>query len=89
MQSDGEHRVIYIGAESQPHKGFWGRMIGRESNSGWRRQLAAEMEDACQEMTRRGHRLLQVVPVLNTAYEKGGWTEGAWLFFGPAESESR
>jgi hypothetical protein len=87
MHNDGERRVIYIGAESQSHKGLWGRMSGRESNSRWRRQFAAEMEDACREMTRRGHRLLQVVPVVNTAYETKGWTEGVWLFVEPAERE--
>ena len=62
-----------------------GRMTGQESDADWRRRLAAEMEDACQAMARRGHRLLQVVPVLNTANDKGSWTEGAWLVFGPGE----
>lgn len=87
MNREGRHRVIYIGTDRKPHHGFWSRMSGQTADGDWRRQVAAEMEDACQEMTRRGHRLLHVVPVLNSVNDKGSWTEGAWLFFGPDASE--
>jgi hypothetical protein len=89
MQYDGESRVIYVGADQQPRTGFWDRINRKESDSVWRSRVAAEMEDACREMTRRGHRLIQVVPILGTSNYKGSWTESAWLFFGPAEPDSR
>ncbi len=76
------YRVVYIGTGRQPRTRFLGRIGRYESERAWRQRLAGEMEDACQEMARRGLRLIQVVPILSTATWKGSWTEGAWLFFG-------
>jgi hypothetical protein len=44
------------------------------------------MEDACQEMARRGLRLTSVVPTLSSSAFQGSWTEGAWLYFGGSDS---
>jgi hypothetical protein len=52
----------------------------------WRQRLAQEMEDACQEMARRGLRLTSVVPTLSSGAFQGSWTEGAWLYFGGSDS---
>ena len=79
-----ESRVVYIGTGRATRKNALGRIGLYESERDWRKRLAREMEDACQEMARRGLRLIQVVPILSTATWKGSWTEGAWLFFGSA-----
>jgi hypothetical protein len=52
-----------------------------ESERAWRQRLAEEMEGACQEMERRGLRLVRVVPHMSSTSFQGSWTEGAWLFF--------
>lgn len=86
---DAESRVVYIGTGRGSRKSALGRVGFSEPEADWRRRLAREMEEACQEMARRGLRLIQVVPVLSTASDKGSWTEGAWLFFGTAESNNK
>ena len=82
------YRVIYVGTGRRPR----GRVLGRvglyESERAWRQRLAQEMEEACQEMARRGLRLIQVVPILSSASVQGGWTEGVWLYFASAELRS-
>jgi len=80
-----ERRVVYIGTGRAMRKNPLGRIGLYESERDWRKRLAREMEDACQEMARRGLRLTQVVPILSTATWKGSWTEGAWLFFASPE----
>ena len=79
------YRVIYIGTGRQPRPRLLGRVGLYEPERAWRRRLAQEMEEACQEMARRGMRLIQVVPALSTATWQGSWTEGVWLSFGPAD----
>ncbi|MBF8267771.1 MAG: hypothetical protein HW388_1279 [Dehalococcoidia bacterium] len=69
-------RVMYVGS-GRKRVGMWQWEPERE----WRQRLATEMEQACQEMSRHGLRLLTVVPVLSAGDMKGGWTEGAWLYF--------
>ena len=76
-----ESRVVYIGSSRRSRKNALGLVGFSEHESEWRRRLAHEMEEACQEMARRGLRLTHVIPVLSTANYKGSWTEGAWLFF--------
>ena len=70
------YRVMYVGSGRQ-RVGMW----QWEPESEWRQRLATEMEQACQEMARQGLRLLTVVPVMSSGDLKGGWTEGAWLYF--------
>lgn len=82
------YRVVCIGSGRQPRPRLLGRMGLYEAERTWRRRLAQEMEAACQEMARRGLRLVQVVPLLSTATWQGTWTEGAWLYFGPASPGS-
>ena len=79
-------RVIYVGTGRQPRPRFLGRVGLYESERAWRRRLAQEMEDACQEMARRGLRLTQAVPILSSASLQGSWTEGVWLCFGRADA---
>jgi hypothetical protein len=81
---NAESRVVYIGTGRGARKNAWGRIGFSEPEADWRRRLAQEMEEACQEMARRGLRLTQVVPVLSSASGQGSWTEGAWLFFSDA-----
>ena len=47
----------------------------------WRQRLATEMEEVCREMMRQGLHLTHVVPVTSSGEFRGGWTEGAWLYF--------
>jgi hypothetical protein len=85
-------RVIYIGSERRLKRRWLGWLGMYEPEREWRQRLAQEMETACQEMSRRGLRLVGVIPVLNAQSMKGSWTEGAWLYFNqPAlvESEPR
>ena len=81
---NAESRVIYVGTGRGSRKSALGRVGFFEPEADWRRRLAQDMEQTCQEMARRGLRLIQVVPVLSSANYKGSWTEGAWLFFGSA-----
>jgi len=80
-QSSANARVVYIGTGRQLRSGFFGRIGLDEDERIWRQRLAQEMEEAMQEMGRRGLCLQKVVPVLRTAGMTGSWTEGAWLFF--------
>ena len=81
-------RVIYLGSGRIRRTGFAGWLGLLEPERVWRQRLAQEMEDACQEMARRGLQLIQVVPVLSAESFKGSWTEGAWLYFGDADASS-
>ena len=80
-ESSATDRVIYIGAGRRLKRRWFGRpgLAGPECE--WRQCLAQEMEDACQEMSRRGLRLVQIVPVISAGAMRGSWTEGAWLYF--------
>jgi hypothetical protein len=77
------YRVVYIGTGRQPKKGGLRWLGGYEPERDWRIRLAQEMEDACQEMARRGLRLAKVVPALSSSTWNwnGSWTEGVWLYF--------
>ena len=89
MSSDvGDNRVIYVGSSRQ-RTGRWFGMFPRyEPEHEWRQRLATEMENACEEMSRRGLHLVQVVPVLSSVSMQGAWTEGAWLYFASARPAS-
>lgn len=77
----GDSRVIYVGG-SRRSIGRWLWFMPRyEPEHEWRQRLATEMEDACEEMSRRGLRLVQIVPVASSVSLQGAWTEGAWLHF--------
>jgi len=78
------NRVVYVGTERRLNRRLFGSIGLFEPERGWRLRLAQEMEDACQEMARRGLQLTQVVPVYSAETFKGSWTEGAWLYFSPA-----
>jgi hypothetical protein len=79
--SSASERVIYIGAERRLKRRWLGWLGFSEPDSDWRQRQAQEIEDACQEMSRRGLRLVQIVPVLSAGSLGGSRTEGAWLFF--------
>ena len=81
-------RVIYLGSGRIRRTGFAGWLGSFEPERVWRQRLAQEMEDVCQELARRGLRLIQVVPVLSAESFKGSWTEGAWLYFGDVDAQS-
>ena len=81
-----ESRVVYAGTGRRVRTRLLGIFGIYEPEREWRQRLAQEMEDACQEMARRGLRLTAVVPVLSSSSFQGSWTEGAWLCFGTAES---
>jgi hypothetical protein len=84
----GDSRVIYVGSSRQ-RTGRWFGMFPRyEPEHEWRQRLATEMDAACQEMSRRGLSLVQVVPVLSSVSMQGAWTEGAWLYFTSARPAS-
>jgi hypothetical protein len=73
---NGERRVVYVGTGRGSRKNALGRVGFFEPEADWRHRLAHEMEETCQEMARRGLRLIQVVPVLSSASYRGSWTEG-------------
>ena len=79
-------RVVYAGTDRQPRSRVFGRIGLYESERAWRQRLAQEMEDACQEMARRGLYLVAVVPTLSSTTWQGSWTEGAWLYFASAKA---
>ena len=74
-------RVVYVGTGRRPRFIFLGLRLGLEDERAWRQRLATEMEDLCHEMLQQGLRLTQVVPVTSSREFRGGWTEGAWLYF--------
>ncbi len=76
-----ESRVVYIGGGRESRKNALGKVGFSEPETEWRKRQAQALEEACQEMARRGLRLTQVVPVLSSVSGQGSWTEGAWLFF--------
>ncbi len=75
------YRVVYVGTGRQRGDRWLGIVPRYEPERDWRHRLAQEMEDAAQEMARRGLRLINVVPVQSSVSMQGGWTEGAWLYF--------
>ena len=80
--NDGQRecRVVYVGTGRRPKLRFL-ITLSYEDERLWRQRLAAEMEDVCREMLQQGLQLTQVVPVLSARELRGGWTEGAWLYF--------
>ena len=84
----GESRVIYVGSPRRRSQRLFGLIPRYEPEHEWRQRLAAEMDDICAEMGRRGLHLMQVVPVLSSVSMQGAWTEGAWLYFTSARPAS-
>jgi hypothetical protein len=80
-EASASYRVVYVGTGRQPRRRFLGSLSVFEPERDWRQRLAQEMEAACQEMARRGLRLVDVVPALSAESMKGSWTEGVWLYF--------
>ena len=68
-------RVVYVGGRRRRHR------ILDEDERTWRQRLATEMEEVCREMLQQGLHLTHVVPVSRSGEFRGGWTEGAWLYF--------
>ena len=77
-------RVVYLGSKPRVRRRWFGWLRSPEPDGDWRQQLAQEMEAACQEMSRRGLRLVQIVPVMSAVGLRGSWTEGVWLAFAQA-----
>ena len=73
-------RVVYVGTGRRPRFKFL-FYVSYEDEQIWRQRLASEMEDVCREMLQQGLHLTHVVPVKSSADLRGGWTEGAWLYF--------
>ena len=73
-------RVVYVGTERRPRRKFL-LTVTYEDERTWRQRLATEMEDVCREMLQQGLRLTHVVPVASSSDLRGGWTQGAWLYF--------
>ncbi len=73
-------RVVYVGTGRRPRRRFLLPVLYEDENT-WRQRLATEMEDACREMLQQGLHLTHVVPVASSEALRGGWTEGAWLYF--------
>jgi hypothetical protein len=79
--SSSSDRVVYLGTSRRQKRRWFGWLRSPEPDGEWRQQLALEMEAACQEMSRRGLRLVQIVPVMSAASLRGSWTAGVWLSF--------
>jgi hypothetical protein len=73
-------RVVYVGT-GRRSKPLFGLPILPESEIVWHQRQAAEMEEVCVEMLQQGLHLTHVVPVQSSRDFRGGWTEGAWLYF--------
>lgn len=80
IESQSKCRVIYVGS-SRKLKFKFLFLTSYEDERSWREQLAAEMEEVCQDMLQQGLNLTHVVPVKSSRDLAGGWTEGAWLYF--------
>ncbi len=74
-------RVVYIGTGRRPSRRIAGLTVSLEDERTWRQRLATEMEEVCREMLQQGLHLTHVVPVMSSSEFRGGWTEGAWLYF--------
>ena len=74
-------RVVYVGTGRRPRRRIAGLTVSDEDERTWRQRLATEMEDVCREMLQQGLHLTHVVPVKSSGELRGGWTEGAWLYF--------
>ena len=79
--SSTSDRVVYLGSGRRLQRRWFGWQRSCEPDSEWQQQLAQEMEAAGQEMSRRGLRLVQIVPVMSAAGLRGSSTEGVWLYF--------
>ena len=79
--SQPQSRVVYVGS-SRKVKFRFAFLASYVDERSWRQELAKEMEEACQEMLQQGLHLTHVVPVNTSRDLAGGWTEGAWLYFG-------
>jgi hypothetical protein len=75
-----KYRVVYVGTGRRPRFRILPAVFYEDERT-WRQRLATEMEEACREMTQEGFQLTHVVPVISSEDFKGGWTEGAWLYF--------
>ncbi len=73
-------RVVYVGEGRRARRKFV-LPVSYEDERTWRQRLATEMEEVCREMLQQGLHLTHVVPVTSSAEFRGGWTEGAWLYF--------
>ena len=73
-------RVVYVGSGRKPKFGV-AFFTSFEDERTWRQRQATEMEDVCRQMLEQGLRLSHVVPVKSSGEFRGGWTEGAWLYF--------
>ena len=73
-------RVVYVGTGRIP-KYIFGFPFSYEKEVTWHQRQAAGMEEVCGEMLKQGLHLTHVVPVQKSAEFRGGWTEGAWLYF--------
>jgi hypothetical protein len=74
------YQVVSVGTGRTP-KLIFGLPVSYENESTWRQRQAAEMEEVCGEMLRQGLHLTHVVPFQKSGEFRGGWTEGAWLYF--------
>jgi hypothetical protein len=76
------YQVVYVGT-GRRKKGWF----ANESEEVWRRRLAQEQQDVCNDRAQRGLSLVKVVPVLSSGEFRGSWTEGVWLYFAAADAE--
>ena len=76
-----EYRVVYVGTGRRPRRRIPFLVLSYEDDRTWRQRLATGMEDVCREMLQQGLHLTHAVPVKNSRDLRGGWTEGAWLYF--------
>ena len=74
-------RVVYVGSGRRPRRRIAFLTVSWEEERTWRQLLATEMEVTCREMLQQGLHLTHVVPVNSSGDLRGGWTEGAWLYF--------
>jgi len=79
-QAQTECRVVYVGTGRRPRLKILLAVLYEDERT-WRQRLATEMEEACREMLQQGLHLTHVVPVTSSGEFRGGWTEGAWLYF--------
>ena len=74
-------RVVYVGRRRRQRFKFLDFTSYSEDENTWRQRLATEMEDVCREALQQGLHLTHVLPVTSSETLKGGWTQGAWLYF--------
>ena len=74
-------RVVFLETGRRARFRFLDFVSYSEDERTWRQRLAPEMEDVCREMLQPGLHLTHVVPVTRSQMLRGGWTEGALLYF--------